>query len=343
MILTIILLILGFVLLVKGADWFVDGASGIAAKLRVPSMVIGLTVVACGTSLPETVVSLISSAQGANEMAVSNVTGSNFFNLFLIAGICAIIVPMKLYSTTLKRDFPLSIFTLILIIFLACDKYIFHKDNNVLGTVDGIILLVIFVIYIIITIKQATRSRQGRLNDPFDEELIYASNTTENLQALFGSKKKYSNLTPTTGWTIFITVLGAACIAGGGELVVTSATEIAGYFGLSQTLIGLTIASIGTSLPELVTSIAAVIKGEVDLALGNCIGSNIYNALFVLGVAATVSPIPVTDQNILDIVILFAASLIVWIVCFAFKKLNRGTAIAMVAFYAAYFVYIIIR
>ena len=343
MILTIILLIVGFILLVKGADWFVDGASGIASKLKVPSMFIGLTVVACGTSLPETVVSLISSAQGANEMAISNATGSNFFNIFVIAAICAIIHPLKLDRSTLRRDFPVSIFSLILVAFLSCDMYIFHKGDNVLGTIDGIILLLVFVGYLTLTILEAKKERKGRLDDPFDEELIFASNTSENLKALFGSKEKYGHLTPKTGWTILLTIIGAAAIAGGGELVVTEATALANYFGLSQTLIGLTIASIGTSLPELVTSIAAVRKGEVDLALGNCIGSNIFNALFVLGIASTVSAVSITATNLIDIAILTAASIICWIVCLIFKKLNRATGIIMVAFYAAYFAYIIIR
>lgn len=343
MVFMIILLIAGFVLLIKGADWFVDGASTIAKKLRVPSMIIGLTVVACGTSLPEMVVSLISSLSGANEMAISNVTGSNLFNLLLIIGICAIFHPAKLDRTTLKRDFPLSIITMIIIAFLACDKYIFHRDDNVLGHIDGIILLIIFVTYIIVMIRQAKAERKGHLDDAFDEELIELSGFSDNLKYLFGSKKKGDNTIFSTGFSILITIIGAACIAGGGELVVYSATNIAASLGISQTLIGLTIASIGTSLPELVTSIAATVKGEYDLALGNCIGSNIFNALFVLGVSSAVSPIGVNLTNLLDIGYLVAASIIFLIIGFITKKINRPTGIAMTAMYVAYFAYIIIR
>lgn len=343
MIISIILLIIGFICLIKGADWFVDGASAIAKKLRVPSMMIGLTVVACGTSLPEAVVSLISSAQGANEMAISNVTGSNFFNLFMIAALCAAIHPLVMDKVTLKRDFPVAIGGMILIAFLACDLFIFGKGENVLGRIDGIILLVLFLIYMFIVINHAKKERKGHLDDAFDEELIQAAGFSQNIKVLFGSKEKYGKYTPSFAWNIIAVIVGAICIAGGGELVVTSATNIAATLGLSQTLIGLTIASIGTSLPELVTSVAAITKGEYDLALGNCIGSNVFNAFFVLGIAATVSPVGITVQNLLDIGILVAASLIIWILTIFTKKLHRVTGICMLVFYAAFFAFIIIR
>ncbi len=343
MIVMFIILIAGFILLVKGADWFVDSSSLIAKRLHIPSMVIGLTIVACGTSLPETVVSLFSSIQGSNEMAISNVTGSNLFNLFLIAGICAVIHPMKLDRITIKRDFPISILAMVIIAGFALYKLLFNSESMYLGRIDGVILLILFIGYMYLMLRQAKKDRKGHVEDAFDEELIHAINLKDNMRAIFGSKKKYSRLAPSFGFTIATVILGAACTAGGGELVVYSATHIATAFGLSETLIGLTIASIGTSLPELVTSVAATVKGEYDIALGNCIGSNIFNALFVLGIATTVSPVSLIAQNITDIAILVGGSLICWLIALAAKKIQHGTAIGMVAFYAAYFAYIIIR
>lgn len=317
--LAILFLILGFFFLVRGADIFVEGSSSIAKRLRVPSIIIGLTIVAMGTSLPETAVSVTASIAENNELAVSNAIGSNIFNLMVVIGFCALLAPVAVQKEVLKRDFPFSVLCAVLLLVLGC------IGPMVLGHADGAILLVIFAIFIGVLIRSAMQASKS-------------GNTSGNETAASEDMK----ILPVPK-SIFFIILGAVGIAVGGDVVVNSATNIATKFGMSQTLVGLTIVSIGTSLPELVTSIVAARKNEVDMALGNAIGSNVFNILMVLGIASAISPIAFLTENLIDIAILLGFSLLVWVFAWTKKKINKPEGAVMLALYAAYVVYICIR
>lgn len=316
----IIILIIGFVFLIKGADLFVEGSSSVAKRLKVPSVIIGLTIVAMGTSLPETAVSVSASIQGNNTLAISNAIGSNIFNLMVVIGVCAIMTAIPVDRSTNKRDFPISIVSAVILLLLGI-------ISMVLGRVDGIILLVLFCIYIFLTIREAINIRKQNKD-------IIISESVEEAEEI--------KILPVGRCVLYI-LIGMIGIVLGGDLVVQSATVIATGIGISQTLIGLTIVSVGTSLPELVTSVVAAKKKEIGMALGNAIGSNIFNILMILGIAGTLSPIAVITENIIDIVVLIVFSIIVWGISVFKKRINRGTGIFMVICYFIYMVYICIR
>lgn len=315
-----IILVIGFVLLIKGADFFVEGSSSVAKKFNVPSLIIGMTIVAMGTSLPELAVSVTASMIGNNTLAVSNVAGSNIFNLMVVCGACALFAPLTIEKNTLLKEFPFSIICAGLLVVLGF-------LGMSLGRVDGIIFLVIFMVYLLWMIRSAKQARNAEDKLEKEEEEF----VEEEIKIL-----------PMWKCLLFI-VGGMIAIKFGGDFVVDGASAIAAGFGLSQTLIGLTIVALGTSLPELVTSIVAARKDEVDMALGNVIGSNIFNILLILGVAAAISPITFLMENIIDIVILIVMSLVVWIFAWTSKEINRKEGIAMLLMYAVYMVYICIR
>lgn len=302
-------LIVGFVLLIKGADYFVDGSSGIAKALKIPSVIIGLTIVAMGTSAPECAVSIAAAVKGNNAIAISNVVGSNIFNLVVVCGICAIIAPMKIDISILKKEFPMSILAGILLWALCLD--------GKLGRVDGFLFLVIFIVFLVSMIISAKKAR-------IEEE---------NLE-----QKKIS-----VPLSILYIAGGLIAIVWGGDLVVDSASEIAKRFGLSPTLIGLTIVAIGTSLPELVTSIVAARKGETGMALGNVVGSNLFNILLVLGLSAFISPIGVATETLYDLILLSGMSFIVFVFTWTQKKLSRAEGLIMTSMYIVYMYYICVR
>lgn len=316
---TYVLLIVGFVLLIKGADFFVEGSSGVAKKLKVPALIIGMTIVAMGTSLPECAVSVAASIAGNNELAVSNVVGSNIFNLMVVCGACAMFCPLAVKVNILKKEFPFSILMAGLLLVIG---YI----GMIVGRVDGVILLAVFTAFLVWMVCSALHARKA------DKAL-----ELEAEEAVESSKE-------IPIWLCLIYIAGgAAAIALGGNLVVDSASAIATAFGLSQNLIGLTIVAMGTSLPELVTSIVAARKDEVDMALGNVIGSNIFNILFVLGVAATISPVAFIMENVIDIVILMSMSIVVLGFAWSRKKIGRWEGLFMLLIYAGYMVYICVR
>ena len=318
LIVAIITLIVGFIFLIKGADFFVDGSASVAKRLRVPSIIIGMTVVAMGTSLPECAVSVTASITNNNSLAVSNAVGSNIFNLMVVCGVCALFTPLAVQRDTLKRDLPFSIIVAGLLLVLG-------YFGMTLGRVDGIILLVVFAVFLVIMVKSALKARR-------DGDITAAEQEDQEIA-------DEVEILPVWKCIVFI-VVGAIGIALGGDAVVNGASVIAAEFGLSQTLIGLTIVALGTSLPELVTSIVAARKNEVDMALGNVIGSNIFNILFVLGIAAAISPIQFIRENIIDIILLIFMSLDVWFFAQSKKKLTRGEGIVMLLVYAVYMVYI---
>ncbi len=306
-----LLLVVGFVLLLKGADFFVEGSSSIAKRLRVPSLIIGLTIVAMGTSLPECAVSISAAIAGNTGVAVGNAVGSNIFNLMVVCGVCALFCPLTVSRGTLTGEFPFSVI-------VAAVLMVLGWLGMTLGHIDGFILLVLFVGFLLWMIRSAQKARnESEAEDEYEIRPI---------------------------WQCIVYIVGgAAAIAAGGQIVVNAASAIATSFGMSQNLIGLTIVAFGTSLPELATSVVAARKHEVDMALGNVIGSNIFNILFVLGVAAAIHPMVFQMENIIDIIVLVVMSIIV--LCFAWtkQKLVRWEGFTMLVMYAAYVVYICLR
>ena len=319
---SLIKLVIGFLLLVKGADYFVEGASSIAKKLRIPTFVIGLTIVAFGTSAPELAVSISAALKGSNDIAIGNVVGSNIFNTLVVLGASAAITPIAVEKGIIKKDYPLSIFAAILLGVLSLDMILFKAPAMTLSRVDGIILLVAFAFFMYTTVKAGLKQRAAA--NPEHEEAL-------------------ANMYMPAWKSILILVVGLAGIVIGGDVSVEGAKEIARAFGLSEALIGLTIVAFGTSLPELVTSIVAARKGESDIAVGNVIGSNIFNIFFILGVSATILPMNVSSTYLYDIAILVAVMVLSYIPIAKTKKVSRGMGVTMVAAYLAYTVYLIMR
>lgn len=310
----IAILIAGFVFLVKGADVFVEGSSSIAKTFKIPSIIIGMTIVAMGTSLPETAVSVVAAVSGNNELAVSNAVGSNIFNLMVVIGVCAFITPIAVKKETLTKDFPISVACAVLLLVLGL-------VGMSLGRIDGIIFILLFIGFLIYMVRSAKKSKPS----------LDTVGETDEIKIMSIPK------------SIVFIVLGGVAIALGSDWVVKGASTIATHLGISQTLIGLTVVAFGTSLPELVTSIVAAKKNEVDMALGNAIGSNIFNILMVLGIAGAISPINFLTENIIDIVILVALSAIVWFMAFTKRKLSKLEGAIMCLLYGAYVVYICLR
>ena len=321
----ILLLAVGFAFLVKGADFFVEGSSSIAKKLKVPPIIIGLTIVAMGTSLPETAVSVTASLVQNNELAVSNVVGSNIFNLMFVIGVCSILTSIMVQKATVVRDIPLSLGCALFLLVLGISG-LGDKTGMTLGHADGVIFLIVFAGYIFTMVRSAMKARAAG-----QKVEIEGVEECDNMKEL------------SYGKSILFLIVGAAAIAFGGDLTVDTASRIAIELGMSQTLVGLTIVSIGTSLPELVTSVVAARKNEVDMAVGNAVGSNIFNILMVLGISSAISPVALIWENIIDIVLLMVFSVMVWIFAGTRKKIERKEGIIMVVVYLVYCAYIIAR
>lgn len=302
-----ILLIVGFVLLIKGADLFVDGASSVAAKLKVPSLIIGLTVVSIGTSLPEAAVSVSASLSGNNSISLGNVIGSNIFNLLMVVGVSSAILPIVTDRDMLKRDMPINIGVTVLLGILLFDGH--------LSRVEAMLLLLLLVAYMFLLIRSALKNRVE----------------AEETKVLSWAK------------SIVFIVLGMAAIIGGGQLVVNSAKTIALALGMSETLVGLTVVAIGTSLPELVTSVVAARKGDSGIAMGNVIGSNLFNILFILGMAGVIKPLTADAAFFIDTGILLGISALMLLFAFTKRKISRVEGITCVLIYVAYTAYIIMR
>ena len=305
-------LIAGFALLIKGADFFVEGSSAAARLLRVPPVIIGLTIVAFGTSAPELAVSLSASLAGNNDIAVGNVIGSNIFNLLVVTGACGVVAPVLVDKKILYGDYIFSVFAAAVMLVL------FAGDRN-LSRLDGCVLLLIFGYFLFRMVKNTLASRAAGGHEEEDE-------------------KKISPLK-----SLIFMIGGLSAIVWGGNLVVDNASLIAASFGLSQTLIGLTVVAFGTSLPELVTSVVASAKGENSLALGNVIGSNIFNILFVLAASAAISPMKVDGLAVFDGIFLILSSCLVWYFSRTKMTLTRKEGLIMLGLYAVYTGYIIVR
>ena len=311
-----VLLIVGLVLLIKGADWFVDGASGLATRMRIPTLVIGMTIVAFGTSAPEAAVSITSALQNNGGIAMGNVVGSNLFNLLMVVGGCAIIRSPQIDKAVIKKDFPYNILATVVLLFALLDVALGDGTANVLSRTEGLIIIAFFSIFMYYTIVSAI------------------SGKTETVEV-----EKKVNL----GKLIVMLVVGIAAIITGGQAVVNGASDIARSFGVSETLIGLTIVAVGTSLPELVTSLVAVKKGEDNIAIGNVIGSNVFNILFIIGIGATIRSISIDNLIVIDTVILLAISTLFYAYIAKKKTVSRPVGIAMVLAYVLYVIYAIVR
>ncbi len=314
----IVLLLAGFVLLIKGADFFVEGASSLARKLRIPSLVVGLTIVALGTSAPELAVSISASLGGQNSMAVSNVVGSNIFNLLGVLGVCALVIPLGVTKDILHRDYPVSIFTSVLFFVML----IFFGASGEITIFEAILLVVLMAGYLTWTVIAAMKNRQTSGEQIAEKPFIW--------------------------WkcALFI-ICGAGAIVLGGDMVVDHASLLGKAVGMSESLVGLTICAVGTSLPELVTSISACKKGENDMAIGNVIGSNILNILCILGVSGVISPITITgadlSNTLVDFGIYIVICLLAYIFCLTQKKITRVEGGILVFLYIAYMGYAIVR
>lgn len=316
-----IFLLIGFLFLIKGADIFVEGASIIAKKFNVPPMVIGLTIVAMGTSAPEAAVSITSSLSGQNDMSIANVVGSNFFNILVVLGVSAIIAKLPVQKDTIKNGTPFLILVSSLLL-------IFGLDFN-LGRLEGFILLGLFTLFLINTVKSGIKSSNSDTDTSFSESAV----------AIDISQDDHISIPK----TMLICIVGAIGIIFGGDLVVNSATNIATYFGMSANLVGLTIVAVGTSLPEFVTSIVAIKKGETDIAIGNVIGSNLFNILLVLGLSASIHPIAMSTLAFIDIIFMLSITILLYIFIRKDYSLIKKQGILLVIIYIAYMIFTIVR
>lgn len=303
------LLAFGFVLLVKGADWFVDGASKVAEKFGIPQLVIGLTIVAIGTSLPEAAVSVSAALKGSAEITIGNVVGSNIMNILLILGVTSVIAPIAVQKSTVRYELPFVILVSVLLMGIG------YTDNTV-GRVDGLILwalLLCYLGYLLVIAKKGGNASE----EEADEDK------------------------PMPVWKMILLIItGGVMIVIGSDVAVDAATALARIFGMSERLIGLTIVAFGTSLPELVTSSTAAVKGKADIAVGNIVGSNIFNILFVVGTSALITPVAYAQNFFVDSIVCIATAALLWILVIKNKRLGRAGGACLLACYAVYFVYL---
>lgn len=301
-----LLLVLGFVMLVKGADWFVDGAAGIAEKFGIPQLVIGLTIVAMGTSAPEAAVSITAALKKNADITIGNVVGSNILNVLVILGVTSVIVAIAVAESTVKYEIPYMLFVSVLLL-------VFGYTGNEISFVEGVLLWVAFIVYLVYLFVMAKKNKEEA---PGDE------------------KKKPIWL------LIVLVIVGVVLIVKGSDVAVAAATKIAQAAHLSERFIGLTIVALGTSLPELVTSVTAATKGKADIAIGNIVGSNMFNILFVVGTTALITPVPFAANFVIDAIISIAAGVLLWVCVFKNHKLTRAGGVAMLVGYVGYFVYL---
>ena len=302
-----VLLLVGFVLLIKGADFFVEGSSSLARILRIPSVIIGLTIVAMGTSAPEASVSINAALAGSNDIAISNVVGSNIFNGLVVVGVCAVLAAFQTNKDILKRDMPLNI----CVSAILCLMFLDGK----LSRTEGILLLASMVLYLCFMIRSALKNREPGAD-------IQTLSLPVSLLYIVG---------------------GLVAVIFGGDLVVDKACIIARSWGVSQNFIGLTIIAVGTSLPELVTSIVATRKGDSSLALGNAIGSNLFNILFILGMSSVISPLHVLDESVIDCLLLTVSAVILYLFARSKKKMTHLEGAICILLYISYTAYLLIR
>ncbi len=327
--LNILFLIIGMALLIKGADFFVSGASAVAKKLKVPSMFIGLTIVALGTSLPELSVSITSAISNSIDLSVGNIVGSNLFNMLFILGFVAIFAPVKVEQDTKKVDFPFLIIVTCLLTLFSLDMFLDGATENMLSRIESILFLIILTLYLFILISNANKNRKSQL----EQEKILPTPEIES-----------EPIKDLKTWQIIVyLVLGLAAVVFGGECVSATAKFLSIKMGMSEALVGLTIVAFGTSLPELATSAIAAKKGENDLALGNVIGSNIINISLILGSVGLIAQAPVSTIILTDMLILLGSTIIFTFLCTKKGKISRANGVLYMCMYFAYISFAIIR
>lgn len=307
----VFLLVAGFVLLVKGADWFVEGAASIADKFGIPQIVIGLTIVAMGTSAPEAAVSISAALKGSAEITIGNVLGSNILNVLVILGLTAVIRKIFVQRTTIYYEIPMVIGLTILLVIMGLQNY-------VIGRLEGLLLIGCMVVYMLYLLRLAKR---GTIDNEELEE--------------FAQKSSMGKL-------IFLVIVGVVAIVWGSDIAVNAATAIARIFGMSERFIGLTIVALGTSLPELVTSVTAALKGNSDIAVGNIVGSNLFNIMFVVGITAIITPVMYAPAFRMDSMVAIGAAVLLWVCVFRKQTLYRLHGIIMLACYGGYFAYLML-
>lgn len=305
--LQLLLLVVGFCMLVKGADWFVDGAAGIAEKFGIPHLVVGLTIVAMGTSAPEAAVSITAALKGNAGITIGNIVGSNILNILVILGVASVIVPIAVAKSTVKVEIPFMLIITILLLVLG-------GTGNEIVLWEGVVLWIAFILYLAYLFRMAAKNKEEAPED-MEEKPVWK--------------------------LLLLVVVGLGLIMLGSNLAVDAATEIARILGMSDRLIGLTIVALGTSLPELVTSVSAARKGKADIAIGNIVGSNIFNILFVVGTTALITPVIFESKFVIDMLISAAAGVLLWLCVFKDHKLSRAGGIIMLAGYAGYFIYLV--
>ena len=315
----ILLLIVGLGLILAGANFLTDGSAAVALRFRVPEFVVGLTIVAVGTSTPELVVSVLSAIAKNSSMAIGNVVGSNLFNVFVILGICALIAPIALTRQNIRRDIPFGLAASLLLLLMASDRLFRPHAADTIGRLDGIVMLVLYIGLLIYTVREA---RKEIREEPAQKKTV---------------KQK-------SMWIVVPMILGGlAALVGGGELFLRSATHIARTLGISESVIAITLVAGGTSLPELASSIVSLLKGKAEMALGNVIGSNIANILLILGISATIHPLSMGGITTLDLVMVVLSSLLLFITAFTFRRktIDRWEGGLFLAIYIAYIWYLI--
>ena len=314
----ILLLIIGLGLILAGANFLTDGSAALAQRFRVPEFIIGLTVVAVGTSTPELVVSVLSAIAGKSDVAIGNVVGSNIFNVFVILGVCALIRPLPLTAGNIRRDIPFGVLVSLLLLALAQDSLLCKGAADRIGRLDGAAMLALYILLMWYTIRKTKRPE--------------ATAPTE------GSKA------PMAAWLTAVMIVGGlAGLVFGGEMFLRSATSIARSLGVSESVIAITLVAGGTSLPELASSLVSLFKGKADMALGNVIGSNIANILLILGLSATIHPLTMGGITLTDILVVVLSSLLLFMAAFTFrsKKLDRWEGAIFLAIYIAYIWYLV--
>ena len=329
----ILLLIVGFAMLVKGADWFVDGAVGIAEKFGIPSLVIGLTIVAMGTSAPEAAISIPAAVKQSAAISIGNVVGSNIMNILLILGLASVITPLAVQKSTKRYEMPFVILISLVLLWEGWDKTV--------GRIDGVILWILFILYLVYMGVMAKKG-SGKAED---EISFPTSGHIEGGFAVTQTPAQVAMDKPMKLWkAIILTLVGLALIIFGSDITVDAATKLAEFAGISQRFIGLTIVALGTSLPELFTSVNAARKGEADIAVGNIVGSNIFNILFVLGTSAIITPVAFAPKFRVDAIVAVTAAVLLWLLSLNKKQeIKRWGGALMLVSYAGYFAYLVMK
>lgn len=325
----ILLLLIGLALILAGANFLTDGSAALAQRFRVPEFIIGLTIVAVGTSTPELVVSVLSALAGKSDVAIGNVVGSNIFNVFLILGICALIRPLPLTAGNIRRDIPFGVATSLLLLFLAMDSWYSAGAVDRIGRLDGVLMLVVYVLLMLYTIRAT-----GRTAIPEPAAAAGAASSPDS----------DASSRPMAGWLMALMIVGGlAGLIFGGELFLDNATALARRIGVSDSLIAITLVAGGTSLPELASSIVSLVKGKSDMALGNVIGSNIANILLILGLSASIHPLTMGGITVVDLLVVLLSSVLLFLAAFTFRRraVDRWEGVLFLLIYAAYIAYLI--